>query len=225
MEQGGRSLEPKPLRTPRAAAVAGIAFSLLLIASLVLLDVSVPANLGQVGSWLANSHRRSLVVAALYLVPFAGIAFLWFIGVLRDRVGTREDRFFSTVFLGSGLLFVAMIFVGAATGAGLIAAVASSPSALEPGTLLLGRQVTSVLLTTYAMRMAAVFTITTATISLRTGIVARWIPYAGYPVAVVLLFGVGLSRWIVLLFPVWILVLSIEILLAQLRAPPAPAAQ
>lgn len=33
----------------------------------------------------------------------AGIAFLWFIGVIRDRSGAHEDRFFATVFLGSGL--------------------------------------------------------------------------------------------------------------------------
>ena len=56
---------------------------------------------------------------ALNLVPFAGIAFLWFIGVLRDRIGEREDRFFATVFLGSGLLFVAMIFVAAGIGGAL----------------------------------------------------------------------------------------------------------
>ena len=48
----------------------------------------------------------------LYLVPFAGIAFLWFIGVVRDRIGEREDKFFATVFFGSGLLFVAMLFAG-----------------------------------------------------------------------------------------------------------------
>jgi len=50
-------------------------------------------------------------------VPFAGIAFLSFIGILRDRLGQLEDRFFTTVFLGSGLLFAAMRFAsGAVTG-------------------------------------------------------------------------------------------------------------
>ena len=55
------------------------------------------------------------------MVPFAGIAFLWFIGVVRDRIGEREDKFFATVFLGSGLLFVAMLFAAAAVLGGLIA--------------------------------------------------------------------------------------------------------
>ena len=131
------------LRTPRAAAVAGIIFSLLLIAALVLLRVSVPANPAVPGSWLTDSHRRAGVAIALNLFPFAGIAFLWFIGVLRDRIGEREDRFFATVFLGSGLLFVAMIFAAAAIAGGLIADESSTPPGA--GTLALGRIVTATL--------------------------------------------------------------------------------
>src|ERR1039458_7446399 len=108
-----------PLRTPRAAAVAGIIFSVLLVAALLLLRISVPPHPAVPGSWLTDSRRRAAVAIALNLVPFAGIAFLWFIGVLRDRIGEREDRFFATVFLGSGLLFVAMLFVAAAIGGGI----------------------------------------------------------------------------------------------------------
>ncbi|HEV2239744.1 MAG TPA: hypothetical protein VGR98_01765, partial [Streptosporangiaceae bacterium] len=105
-----------PLRTPRAAAVAGIVFSLLLIFMLVVLRISTPGDPGAAGTWLSDSGRRALVAVALNLVPFAGIAFLWFIGVVRDRIGRHEDRFFATVFLGSGLLFVGMLFVAAAVG-------------------------------------------------------------------------------------------------------------
>src|SRR5579862_6212216 len=127
------------LRTPRGAAVAGIIFSVLLITALTLLRISAPAHPGAGGQWLTDSGRRAAVAIGLNLVPFAGIAFLWFIGVLRDRIGDREDRFFATVLLGSGLLFVAMMFVAAAV-AGAEVASATSASAL-PGssTLALGR--------------------------------------------------------------------------------------
>jgi hypothetical protein len=199
-----------PLRTPRAAAVAGIIFSVLLSAALVLLRVSVPAHPAVPGSWLTDSHRRAGVAIALNLVPFAGIAFLWFIG-------EREDRFFATVFLGSGLLFVAMIFVAAAIAGGLIAADSSSPPGA--GTLALGRIVTATLVNVYAMRMAAVFTLTTVTIARRTEIVSRWLTVAGLVSALVLLIGVGFSPWVELLFPAWILALSIDILVAGLRPP------
>jgi MFS family permease len=165
--------------------------------------------------WLTDSHRRAEVAIALNLVPFAGIAFLWFIGVLRDRIGEREDRFFATVFLGSGLVFVAMIFVAAAIAGGLISAVSSSPPGA--GTLALGRIVTTTLVNVYAMRMAAVFTLTTVTIARRTEIVSRWLTVAGFVSALVLLIGIGFSPWVELLFPAWILALSIDILAAGLR--------
>jgi len=206
-----------PLRTPRAAAVAGIVFSVLLISALVLLRLSVPAHPGVAGAWLTDPGRRAAVAIALNLVPFAGIAILWFIGVLRDRIGEREDRFFATVFLGSGLLFVGMLFVAAAVADGLIAA-ASRPSG-PPGadTLALGRDVSAILVNVYSMRMAAVFTLTTVTIARRTEIVSRWLTVAGIVAAVVLLVGVGISAWVELLFPAWILALSIDILAAGLR--------
>ena len=98
------------MRTPRAAAIAGIVFAVLLIPSLWLLRLSTPANPLEVGSWLSESSEQ--VNLALNLIPFAGVAFMWFLGVLRDRLGPREDKFFATVFLGSGLMFC-MLFVAA----------------------------------------------------------------------------------------------------------------
>jgi hypothetical protein len=210
-----------PLRTPRAAAVAGIVFSVLLIVALVLLRISVPVNPGVPGSWLTDPARRTAVNIALLLIPFAGIAFLWFIGVLRDRIGHREDRFFATVFLGSGLLFVAMLFVTAAVAGGLFAAASSSSNPPGPDVLVLGRDVTGLLLNVYAMRMAAVFTLTTVTIARRTAIVSRWLTVAGVVIALILLVAVNFSDWVELLFPAWILALSIDILLAGPKISPS----
>ena len=220
----GRLMDQGPLqagsslRTPRAAAVAGIVFSVLFITALVLLRVSTPADTGQAGVWLTDSRRRAAVTAALNLVPFAGIAFLWFIGVVRARIGRHEDRFFATVFLGSGLLFVAMMFAAAAVGGGLIAAAASRHSGSGSGdanTLALGRNVTQMLVDVYGIRMAAVFTLTTVTIARRTRIVSRWLAYAGLVTAVLLLIGTSVSVWLELLFPAWVLALSLDILLAR----------
>ena len=203
-----------PLRTSRGAAVAGIIFAVLMITALVLLRVSVPAHPEVAGAWLTNSRKRAAVAIALNLVPFAGIAFLWFIGVLRDRIGEREDRLFATVFLGSGLLFVGMLFVGAAVAG---ATIASSSAPLGAGTLVLSRNITGSLLNVYTMRMAAVFTLTTVNIARRTAIVSRWLVLVGLACAVVLLVGIGISPWVELVFPAWILALSLEVLIA---APP-----
>ena len=213
----------RPLRTPRAAAVAGIVFSVLSIFMLVVLRISTPGDPGAAGTWLTDSSRRALVAVALNLVPFAGIAFLWFVGVVRDRIGRHEDRLFATVFLGSGLLFVGMLFVAAAVGGGLIAAASRAGGSPNAGTLALGRNVTSALLNVYAMRMAAVFTLTTVTIARRTGFVSRWITLAGLATALVLLVGIGISPWVELLFPVWVLALSLDILVAGPNASSGPA--
>ncbi len=209
-----------PLRTPRAAAVAGIIFALFMIAALVLLRLSIPADPRVAGSWLTDPGRRTAVEVGLSLIPFAGIAFLWFVGVLRDRIGHREDRLFATVFLGSGLLFVAMLFVAAAVAGGLFAAAARSSGPPAPDVLALGRDITGLLLNVYSMRMAAVFTLTTVTIARRTEIVSRWLTVAGVVAALVLLVVVSFSDWVELLFPVWILALSIDILVAGPKVSP-----
>jgi hypothetical protein len=213
-----------PLRTPRAAAVAGIIFSVLSITALILLRLSAPPSPAVAGTWLTDSGHRAALAIGLNLVPFAGIAFLWFIGVLRDRIGEREDRFFATVFLGSGLLFVGMLFVAAAV-AGANVASATSTALPGSGTLALSRNVTTSLLNVYSMRMAAVFTLTTVTIARRTQIVARWLTLAGVACAVVLLVGIGISPWVELLFPVWILALSLDILTDGSRTSARPAPQ
>jgi len=213
-----------PLRTPRAAAVAGIIFSVLSITALILLRLAAPPSPAVAGTWLTDSGHRAALAIGLNLVPFAGIAFLWFIGVLRDRIGEREDRFFATVFLGSGVLFVGMLFVAAAVAG---ANVASATSAALPGsgTLALSRNVTTSLLNVYSMRMAAVFTLTTVTIARRTQIVVRWLTLAGMACALVLLVGIGISQWVELLFPLWILALSLDILSAGFRTSSTRPAQ
>jgi MFS family permease len=206
------------LRTLRAAAVAGIAFSLLLGLALVLIRLSVPDQPTEAGQLLSDPDRRSTVEFALGLVPFAGIAFLWFIGVIRDRIGEREDRLFATVFLGSGLLFVGMLFVGAAVAGGLIAEAGARLNDAQPSDVWsVGHRIVFTLLNVYAMRMGGVFIITTASIGMRTRILPRWLGITGLASALILLFGVALSGWLTLLLPIWVLIVSVYILLSPSR--------
>jgi len=217
----------RAIRTPRAAALAGIAFSVLFTAALVLVRSAVPADPADAGQWLTDSSRRDAVMLALGLVPFAGIAFLWFIGVIRDRVGAAEDRFFATVFLGSGLLFVGMLFVASSVAAGLVAASGDhADSLLSSGAWAVGRSATHELIVVYAMRMAAVFTLAASTILMRTRVAPRWLVVSGYAIAVLLLITVGHFAWIELVFPAWVLVLSVYVLVTSFRGtssavPPA----
>jgi len=208
------------LTTPRAAAVAGIVFSTLLILSLVLWWVSVPADPRAAGPSLARNWRTASL--AISLIPFAGIAFLWFIGVLRDRLGASEDRFFATVFFGSGLLFLAMLFAGsAAAGAIVTLHRASLDKPMESGVYTFARNIHYQILSVYAVKMAGVFMISTCTLSIRTGIFPRWMAFLGYVLALALLLSIGYVRGISLVFPLWVILVSTHILLANLRPKPA----
>src|SRR5262245_28564900 len=109
-----RRLGSSTLRTPRAAAYAGMIFSVLMFGALVTVHFALPHEPADSTDALTSSPKRDLLLAGLAVIPFAAVAFLWFVGVIRDRVGEREDRFFGTVFLGSGLLFVGMLLVGEA---------------------------------------------------------------------------------------------------------------
>jgi len=216
----GRALEQdvshSGLTTPRAAAVAGIVFSVLLITSLVLLRITVPANPGDAGGWLADGAGTAAL--ALQLLPFAGIAFLWFIGVVRDRLGQQEDKFFATVFFGSGLLFLATLFASAAVAGGLLRVHAAQPDlVVASGLYTFGRAVSYEMMNVYTMRMAGVFMITTCTLSLRTGIFPRWMANLGLALALFLLLSLGALYWAPLVFPLWVLLISVHTLLANLR--------
>jgi len=204
------------LTTPRAAAVAGIIFSVLLIISLLLIRISVPGNLLAADEWLSRSSQ--IVTLALNIVPFAGIAFLWFIGVVRDRVGEHEDRLFATVFLGSGLLFIAMLFASAATAGGMIGMYgAYERLVIDSGIYAYSSAVTYQIMNIYAMRMAGVFMISTCTLSLRTDITPRWMAYLGIVLALFLLLSITIFAWASLLFPLWVLMISVHILISNIK--------
>jgi hypothetical protein len=212
------------LKTPRAAAVAGILFSVLLITGLFLFRISVRADPLDTGAWLKTSSKT--VAWALNLVPFAGIAFLWFIGVLRDRLGELEDRFFATVFFGSGLLFLAMLFASAAVAGGIIIAYSARPEGLlDSPTFTFARAVTYEIMNLYAVKMAGVFMISTSTLAIRTGFVPRWIAFLGFACALLLLLSGRYIDWIILVFPLWVLLLSLYILIDNLRRRGAEASR
>jgi hypothetical protein len=199
------------LSTPRAAAVAGVLFALLFAAALILIRTALPDGAEQGSQWLV-AGSTNLKIAAI-LVPFAGIAFLWFIGVVRDGFGGFEDKFFSTVFFGSGLLFLAMMFVAVGVGAGLEATnnlIVDPAAHTEVATF--GQMVLLAVSKTYALRMAAVFMISLATIWLKTGLMPRWLVGVTYLVAVALLLAADITMWLTLAFPTWVLVVSVLLL-------------
>ena len=184
-------------RTRRSVAVAGIAFAVLLLTAMTMMRLALADD--SFATLRSDADSRRLVSWSLHLVPFAGIAFLWFIGVVREQLGDIEDRLFSTVFLGSGLLFLAMLF-------------RPDPSS---AVWAFGRDNSQTLVSVYAMRMAAVFTLSVSTAGIRADALPRWVCFLGYATALVLLVAGGEHKWTQLVFPAWVLVVSIVILVTR----------
>ncbi|GEC09834.1 hypothetical protein SSP24_74890 [Streptomyces spinoverrucosus] len=203
------------LGTPRAAGIAGVVFALLMAAAMILVRLALPGGAG--GAEVAvDAGQRSAVRTALALLPFAGISFLWFMGALREQAGEGEDRFVSTVFMGSGLVFVAMLF-GSAAAAGTVLDESQQDASF-------GRLFAHTLLTTYGLRMAAVFIFTTSTIGRRLGVFPRPLVVLGYLAGLTLLVVGADLPWSELVFPAWALIVSLNILLGRRPADSPPAA-
>ena len=210
----------RQLRAPAAAGIAGLLFAILYTLGLVLLrsDAIYKADDAELVRLFARGDDLSAVIGGLYLTPFAGIMFLWFIAVIRDQIGDREDRFFATVFFGSGILFVALLFVAAA--------IATTPSvsfryldqpAPTAATVDVLRSLAYTTTFAFENRAAGVFVFATATIGLKTGVFPRWFSGISYLLGAVLLLAVTFWDWAILVLPAWVAVVSVLILVRERR--------
>lgn len=189
----------------------------LTVYSISLIRLNIPADFSEEASWIKSGYRPLQI--ALVPMPFAVIAFLWFVAVIRDRLGEQEDQFFATVFFGSSLLFLAMVCVSMAIAGGiLVIANSTLDESLNHDAIAFGRAVMLQISNVYALRMAAVFMISIGTIWLRTGLMPRWLTLATYILALLMLVVVSLNLWVVLVFPAWVFTISVFILTMNARS-------
>jgi hypothetical protein len=96
------------------------------------------------------------------LCRIARVAFLWFVRVLRDRLGEKEDQFFATVFLGSGVLVLTVLFAAAAAVGAIIIAFHAAPDAVAQSPAFhFGRGLAYAMINVYLVKAAAIFMVTT----------------------------------------------------------------
>ena len=209
----------RPLRSIESAAVAGIVYSGLTVWALSVFS-QVP-DLGLSDAELTEFFTSTDLVLGLNLAAFSSIAFLWFVAVVRRRIGDQEDRFFSTVFIGSATLYLAVWLVGAS----LLAAPAIALNLQPDGRITQGTETLAVgsgaaLILVVAPRFQALFVIITSTLILRTGVLPRWLAILGYLVGAALFVVPTAYRYLGIGLPAWVLVVSVTILL--IRNQPAP---
>jgi hypothetical protein len=198
-------------RLTTAAGAAGLIFAVLFTVAFALLRVGVPpAETAAYVAWYETSRDR--LVAGTYLLPFVGIAFLWFVAAVRQRIGRGEGFFFSTIFIGSALLFVAMLFVtGAAAGAALTSAdTLDTVRAREIAAF--GQSFAYAAFFWFTVKMEAMFMLVVASIGRETGALPRWLILPSAVLGIVLLLAVSIWEPTALVFPAWVAVVSLIII-------------
>jgi len=207
----------KRVRSPRSAALAGILFSGLLIASMLLITGIAQVSPAEISTeWIET--RADSVSLALRLMPFAGIAFFWFTGVIRDHIGDREDRFFATVFLGSGIAYVVLTFVWAAAAGAVFGSFSLAADQLADNDIFIfGFIFMNEILGNYILRIAGVYMFSIGTIWSRSEMMPRWLTVTTYIVGLLFLFFAGSIREARFIFPGWVLLTSIYILITNRR--------
>jgi hypothetical protein len=210
----------------RTSGLAGIVFAALMVVALIL--VHRAPGLGAPDSTYADFYRNGngddLVTTGLYLVPFAGIAFLWFMAATRTLIlampnpngkGTASPL---QIFLqqASGLLFVAMLFAGSAlVGSVALLTVFSSNPAPAPDIARTAASAGYGLVFVFGVKAAGMFLLTTTSIARASGLINRWVALISIVAGVFLLLSATFYPATLLVFPGWVVLVSV---LALMRA-------
>lgn len=195
-------------RLARAAGVAGLVFAVLFTIALALLRTGAPpADPVAFGAWWVES--RDKIALGTYLLPFAGMAFIWFVAAVRRRIGHGEGLFFATVFIGSALVFVSTLFAtGAAIGSVLAASETLDPVQIQV-VAVLSHALAYALFFGFTVKMAAMFMLIVGSIGRTAGALPRWLVLLTLGLGLVVLIGNTFWELVALAFPAWVAVVSV----------------
>ena len=207
----------REVRSPRAAAIAGIIYSVLMY---IIMFSTYSARIQPekvTREWLQSiSSTASLVIA---LVPFAGMAFLWFTGVVRDQLSYQEGRFFATLFFGSGIIQVVLLFIWSAVfGAIIVTMGMGSFGANGNEIYIFGYVLMNEIIGNYALRMGGIYMTAIGALWGRTGLMPRWLIISTFILALGFIFAANRFREARFIYPTWVLVVSVYILILNYRS-------
>jgi hypothetical protein len=220
--------EPGALRkAAMLTAGMGILYAVLALTA-IWLHQKLPGpddSIDEVVAFYESDESRISVLLGLYILPFAGIAFIWFMVLLRMWItGTmrRENVLLSNIQFVAGILYLALFFGAAASNSVVAASVEFSGGDIDPEVAVLFPEYASTLLFVFGIKMAAMFVITTTSIGRGAKILPAWFVWLGYVVGAAMLLSASFHPSFSLVFPVWILALS-AFLLHRARSIPKDA--
>lgn len=216
--RSGRSFPSPELRerlgSIEAAALAGIVCSIGWSLALrgLLSAPGIDASDREIREYYSVSANGTAAVVWMQVVVFSTIAFLWFVGVVRGRIGDREPKLVGTVFFGGSILLAAVMFLGTSLLAAPGVLVALSEREPEPGATSLLRVAAAVLLSVVLPRVATLVMFSTASLGRATGTLPTWLVVLTYVIGLYELVNVTVDTPTVFLVPAWIALVSVVLL-------------
>lgn len=199
-----------------AASVAGIIAGIgwVYVFSRLTRGPGFHAPRSEVEAYFADPNVGWDVLAVLQILVIATAAFLWFVGVVRAQTGRNTPMLFDTVFFGGGILLAGLLFSGAAA---LAAPYLLTDGGIEidTGAATMFRGYATVVLGTFAPRIAALIVFSASTLGLRTGAQPRWLVVIGYLTGIALLVNVAFWSASIYLFPAWVVFMSLVLLIRR----------
>jgi hypothetical protein len=204
------------------AGWSGVAFSGLLVLGLVLV-ARIPglgASDAEYAAFYAGGGGDTLAMVGLYIVPFAGIACLWHMIATRTLLQVRRPQSWTQIshwlHLAAGVIFICMLFAGAASAGAveLVTRFSDSPP-LAPDVARGLSAVGYTLVFVYGVRAAGMYMITTTGLAGSAGVLPRPVALLSYLLAAFLLVSTTFHPAILLVFPAWVLLISILLLVRR----------
>jgi len=209
------STQAQLLRAPAATAISGLLFfGLFLAASLLIHKGFGGTPVEALRAKGLDDVSISAIRASLYLLPFVVITFLWFMGVTRTQLGRHEDQLFATVFIGSGLLTMAMLLIGTGLATALAAKGSGATELTGPAREVLARMIW-VFWYVLAPKMGGCFILVTTTMLYRVKFLPKWLALVSVLVGYATLLAVTRFSWSLYALPSWVAAISVLVLVRE----------
>jgi len=203
--------------------VAGIVFAIASAVAFGMLSAlpRLTASDEEIAAFYSEPGTGSRGLVALQVMVLAVIGFIWFIAVIRNRMGKAEPKLFSTVFFGGGILVAALLLQSTAAMVAPSVVTEIGGRVPDAGAVSMMRGFGSALLLAITPRFQALFIFSMSALGMRTGVLPTWLNVLGVVVGLGLLINVTFFTPSVYIFPAWVAVVSVVLLIRPRPLSPA----